>query len=95
MNKFQQGDKVQYCGERVKELSGKLGVVHARVQNTETGVVVDFGNDCYILDEQRHLTRFQGKEGLPHSHEDDGKNDKKPAGPEIVRRKSRKVPAGE
>lgn len=94
LNRFQQGDKVQYCGERLaKDLAGRLGVVHARVQNSEREVVVDFGSDSYILDETTHLTRFQGKEGPARTDGNPNqKQDKKAAGPEVVRRKARKNP---
>jgi hypothetical protein len=89
MNRFQQGDKVQYAGNKLsKELAGKLGIIHARVGNSERGVVVDFGNDSYILDEQDHLAKFQLKEAQIRS--DDSKVEKKPTGPEVTRRKSRK-----
>ena len=92
MIRFQQGDKVQYCGDRLRQLSGQLGVVHARVGNTESEVVVDFGRDSYILDEN-DLTKFQGKEptalleGELGKGEKPGKADKKVAGPEVQKRR--------
>lgn len=100
LNRFQQGDKVQYCGRNehlAKELSGKLGIVHARVGGEESGVVVDFGSDSYIMDERTALTRFQGKEraegvGDEAHTKGDKKGDKKsPAGPEVTRRKPRRT----
>lgn len=92
MIKFQNGDKVQYVGRKLaSELSGKLGVVVARVGGTDNGVVVEFGGrDAYIMDETQHLARFQGKEPSPHLDGDKvstGKADKKVAGPEVERRK--------
>lgn len=59
--RFQQGDSVQYAGDKehlAKELNGMEGTVVGRVQNSEVGVVVDFGGDAYIMDETRHLARF-------------------------------------
>jgi len=93
MIRFQQGDKVSYCGEKLRQLAGQLGIVHARVGNTESEVVVDFGRDSYILDEASDLTKFQGKEPTAHVEgelgkgEKPGKADKKVAGPEVQRRK--------
>jgi hypothetical protein len=56
--KFQQDDKVTYKGTRfARELHGKLGVVCSRVQNRPSGVVVDFGDDAYVMDES-NLSKF-------------------------------------
>ncbi len=66
--RFQAGDKVTYIGHKfAQKLSGSLGVVDSHVQGTEGGIVVTFGSESYILDENVHLTRFQGKmrEALP------------------------------
>lgn len=58
---FQQGDLVKYTGEKLsKELGSKIGTVCARVGKTETGVVVDFGDDAYVIDE-RNLARTVAK----------------------------------
>jgi len=60
-NRFQQGDSVQYCGKKESLnglLNGKEGFVVSRVQGDEREVVVTFGNDAYILDEQVSLERF-------------------------------------
>lgn len=86
-NKFQMGDEVSYAGEKLaKELSGVLGVIHSRVSNTEREVVVVFGKDAYVLDETRHLTKFNGKRSS------DGTaipvvKDKKAGGPAVEKRK--------
>jgi hypothetical protein len=61
-HRFQQGDSVKYVGEKLaKELNGKVGYICGRVGKTETGVVVDFGDGAYIMDEVQHLARFVGK----------------------------------
>jgi len=60
-NKFQQGDSVQYCGRKQSLqslLSGKEGLVVARVQCDDHEVVVTFGNDAYVLDERVSLESF-------------------------------------
>lgn len=46
---FFQGDKVVYHGARFSELRHKIGEVWARVQNSSRTVVVDFGDDSYVL----------------------------------------------
>lgn len=61
LKRFQQGDKVQYTGKKfASDLQGKLGEVAGRVANQPTGVVVDFGGESYVMDENRHLAPFQG-----------------------------------
>jgi hypothetical protein len=53
---------VSYTGSKfAKELNGALGIVDAHVQGSDNGIIVSFGKDAYILDETKHLTRFQGK----------------------------------
>ena len=61
--RFNIGDAVSYKGKRFhKDLFGKRGVVVSRVQNENSGVVVDFGlEDSFLLDENVHLARFHGK----------------------------------
>lgn len=60
--RFQAGDKVTYIGSKyAQKLSGSVGVVDAHVQNSESTVVVTFGDDSYVMDEYKHLTRFQGR----------------------------------
>lgn len=77
--RFQQGDMVSYTGSKfAKELNGALGIVDAHVQGSENGIIVSFGKDAYILDETRHLTRFQGKVKT-EGHE--------PKGPAVEKRK--------
>lgn len=51
--KFQQGDLVKYTGERLgKELNGKIGEICGRIAGTDSGVVVDFGEDqAYVMSE--------------------------------------------
>ena len=51
-NPFNQGDQVRYTGRKfARELSGKgkIGEVCSRVSNEEGAVVVDFGDDSYVL----------------------------------------------
>lgn len=49
---FMQGDKVNYVGNTWNhELGNKLGVVIGRVQNQSNAIIVEFGDDAYILDE--------------------------------------------
>jgi hypothetical protein len=58
---FRFGDKVSYAGEKfAKELRGKLGIVDATVGNSETEVVVDFGEDQFVMSEL-NLRPFQEK----------------------------------
>jgi hypothetical protein len=50
--KFQQGDLVKYTGEKLKELNGKIGSICGRIAGTDTGVVVDFGEDqAFVMSE--------------------------------------------
>ena len=89
-NRFQQGDKVSYCGGKLSQLGGKLGVVLARVHNVATEVVVDFGDGAYVMDETSDLTKFQGKEPPPRGSERHSKGDKgekKVTGPEVQSRR--------
>lgn len=90
LNRFQQGDEVQYCGSKLgSDLAGKIGVVVGRVQNSLQGVVVEFGSDAYVMDELTHLVKFHGKK--PSAHQDSekpmSKADKQVAGPEVESRK--------
>jgi hypothetical protein len=56
--KFMLGEKVSYTGSKhSQELHGKLGEIIGRVSNDPEGVVVDFGSDSYVMNENRHLTR--------------------------------------
>lgn len=88
--RFQQGDMVNYCGEKFgKELHGKLGYVHARVQGSDAEVVVDFGSDSFIMDENRDITRFQGKPKAEHGEKDERK------GPEVQKRRTKRVKPGD
>ena len=89
INRFQQGDKVSYCGGKLaSELGGKLGVVLARVQNVQNELVVDFGNGAYIMDENRDLAKFQGKEAPVHvDGEKHAKVDKKVGNTEVQKRR--------
>lgn len=80
--RFQQGDMVTYTGTKfAKDLQGSLGIVHAFVEGTETGVVVVFGSDAFILDETRHICPFQGEVSIR------GGETQKPTGPEVQKRK--------
>jgi hypothetical protein len=88
--RYQQGDKVSYTGEKfAKDLHGKLGVVCGRVGNTEHGVVVDFGDESYVMDEARHLTPFQGKlkSETPEHH---GEEKKKVGAVEVSKRRGKR-----
>ncbi len=77
MRLYQQGDKVSYCGKKfASDLNGKLGEVVARVEGTEHGIVVDFGDNAYVLDEEKHVTRFRAAKGG--------------AEPQVERRRARK-----
>jgi len=59
---FQQGDLVKYSGEKfARELSSKVGTVCGRVAGTETGVVVEFGEDQAYIMSDGHLVRFNGR----------------------------------
>lgn len=63
---FQVGDKVSYKGSKFsRELHGHLGIVLARIEKTQNGVVVDFGDDAYVMDEVHSLVPFQGQERAP------------------------------
>lgn len=45
-----QGDKVVYHGSKFNELRTKIGEVCTRVDGSKYGVVVDFGDDTYVMD---------------------------------------------
>lgn len=78
-HKFQQNDKVTYVGSKLgKTLHGKIGIVCARIEKTDSGVVVEFGDDAYVMDE-KHLSKFKATEG-PRDQ-----------GPEVTKRKRRMV----
>jgi hypothetical protein len=50
MNMYMPGDKVNYVGQKFsQELRTKLGVVVSKVQGEPYGVVVDFGENSYIV----------------------------------------------
>lgn len=53
-----QGDKVVYRGRQFPELKTKIGEVCSRVQGSKYGVVVDFGDDSYVMD-GRLLDRYK------------------------------------
>lgn len=81
--KFQQGDKVSYIGRKyAQDLSGSLGIVEATVGNDDSGLVVSFGGDSYIMRE-RNLARFQGKV------KDPSEDASAPKDVEITRRKGK------
>jgi hypothetical protein len=90
--RFQQGDKVTYMGKKfASDLQGKLGEVVGRLANCSNGVVVDFGGDAYVLDENKHVGPFQGHLKSDHSGD---KEDKRRSGPEVKKRRpSRKEQA--
>jgi hypothetical protein len=94
LNRFGQGDKVSYAGEKfAKDLHGKLGIICGRIGGTEHGVVVDFGEDSYVMDEERHLVPFQGK--LRSETPEGGKDEKKRGGVEVHKRRKTRPAEGE
>jgi hypothetical protein len=57
------GDKVKYVGHKYShELGTKMGLVVARVQNGP-GVVVDFGDDAYIVNESSLRKQAPARDG--------------------------------
>lgn len=81
-NRFQQGDSVQYAGNKeflAKELNGKEGFVVSRVHGTEREVCVTFGDHAYIMDEQDHLEKFV-RRARPENHD-------QAKGPEVQKRR--------
>lgn len=84
------GDMVSYTGERHKAaLSGSVGTVLSQVKNCDKEVVVDFGEDTYVMHESL-LCKFAGFKDKGEKTEKHGK-EKKPAGPEVqVIRRGRK-----
>ena len=46
-----QGDKVSYYG-KIMELRTKVGEVCARVRGSDSLVVVDFGDDSYVMNQR-------------------------------------------
>ena len=47
---FFAGDKVRYVGHKFgSDLNTKMGVVIAIIQNNTNAVVVEFGDDTYVL----------------------------------------------
>jgi hypothetical protein len=81
-NRFQQGDSVQYEGDResLKKLRGAEGTVVGRVQGEEHMVCVTYhgGDDAYLFNELTELNRYVKKE-KPEGH--DAK------GPEVQKRR--------
>jgi hypothetical protein len=55
---FFPGDKVVYQGSKFPELRNKLGEVCAQVKNSPGTVVVDFGDNSYVMS-NRVLDRFK------------------------------------
>lgn len=54
---FNTGDQVRYIGRRfARELNNKVGEVFSKIAGTKTGLVVEFGDDSYIMDE-RHVIK--------------------------------------
>lgn len=83
--RFFQGDKITYTGKKfASDLQGKLGEVVGRLANHESGVIVDFGGDAYVMDENKHLGPFQGHLKGEHAGE---KEDKRRSGPEVKKRR--------
>jgi ribonucleotide monophosphatase NagD (HAD superfamily) len=90
LNRFQQGDEVSYVGEKfVGEIAAKVGVVLARVGGSDSEVVVAFGSDAYIVDENVHLARARGGRAVVSNQDNvpGEKAEKKVAGPEVSKRK--------
>jgi len=53
LNKHMVFDKVVYTGSKfTTELRGKIGVVVARVANSDDSYVVEFGDHGYVIHEQ-------------------------------------------
>lgn len=74
--RFSQGDKVTYIGSKyAAELSGSVGVVDGHVQNADGEIVVSFGTHSYVMDENRHLTKFQGKMNSERSEKEQSPKD--------------------
>ncbi len=87
-HRFQVGDKVTYIGAKfAQQLSGSLGIVTAHVKNSQTGVVVTFGDDAYVMCENKHLTRFQGRVKDPQA---ETPKEEKPKDVEITKRRGGK-----
>jgi len=57
-----QSDKVVYRGTKFPELRTKLGEVCTRVSGSEHGVVVDFGDDSYVMDSRNLAPYLPSKE---------------------------------
>lgn len=70
MMRFMIDDKVSYAGKKFAGiLSGKVGIVVGRVAGTESGIVVEFEKDAYVLDENKHLSVFVPSQKLPPREE--------------------------
>lgn len=87
---FKHGDKVVYVGDLHRaELGGAEGTVIAQVRNCEVELVVDFGEDAWVLHESL-LQRFSGYKDKGDKPEKHGEKKAKP-GPEVqVIRRGRK-----
>lgn len=60
---FLAGDKVKYVGQKFShELHSKLGVVLGPIKNQSCGVVVDFGDDAYVVNESSLIKMISHKE---------------------------------
>jgi hypothetical protein len=71
---FMNGDKVSYVGSKFK-LAGKLGTVISRVQNCQEELIVDFGEDTYVMHESL-LTRYNPSQ-IKEREEEEPKRKKK------------------
>lgn len=56
--KFFHGDKVVYRGSRFSDLRNKLGEVCSQVGNNPDCLVVEFGDDSYVMP-SRVLARYK------------------------------------
>ncbi len=55
---FMPNDMVTYAGKKfARELNGKIGHVCARVEKSPDSVVVEFGDDSYIM-HNRNLRKY-------------------------------------
>lgn len=76
-----QGDKVMYRGSKFPELRTKIGEVCGRVQGSTHGVVVDYGNDSYVMDGRSLVPYKPSKE--PNAKEPEVQVRRKPADPDL------------
>jgi hypothetical protein len=89
---FKHGDLVNYIGTNTAHkaaLGGAVGTVLSQVKNCDVELVVDFGEDAWVMHESL-LCKFAGYKDKGDKPEKHGKEKPKTNLPEVVLRRGRK-----